>query len=316
MGTTIVEVLQGTVEYISTAYLTQVAHQAIENSLARGDLRKAIQEKCGSAGAANTADLEKQILQPNPMSPSHVFRIPGTNFRFPTSDLGVVRFPWLRQWPIFPVVRNPYMLFTAGMYEWGERLDANQEGGGKWAAMGLLGSFFLADAQRGFRILDFAPFNRVPSIRIENPNFRLGERFSQRFNHIHYSDHLRGVTANIQCNEPPPPEGGLPEPDPVREKVDTDPMLEMAPEPEGVIITADDAVAIPGKPNGGQSLARQSLRIYGGAQPHSQLAGPLFGQGIQTFYSSPIIVMPLQAPLTLPTFSAPAWSALRPILVP
>lgn len=314
MGTTPVEIFGNAVEYIATAYLTQVAHQAIENSLARGDLRSAIQSKCGASGAANTADLERQILQPNPMSPSHVFRIPGTNFRFPTSDLGVVRFPWLRQRPIFPVIRNPYMLFTAGMYEWGERLDANQEGGGKWAAMGLLGSFFLADAQRGFRILNFAPFNRVPSIRVDNPNFQLGQRFSQRFNYIHYSDHLRTVQENIQCNEPPPPDEGLAATEPLHENADTSPVPEVAPpEVEGEAVAAASDDKLPGKLDL-QNLARNSLKVYGGAQP--LLSENIFGHGIQAFYSNPMIVTPLQAPLTLPSFSVSAWSALRPILVP
>lgn len=326
MSVTPVDVGGFIAEYFGTAYLTQLIHQSFENALARRDLQNAISEKCGSAGASNAAELEKQVLQPNPMSPSRYLRLP-TSFsnlfrpsqwtRLPTSDAVLIRFPWWRQFPILPAVRNPYLLFQAGMYSWGDKLDQNQEGGGKWAAIALGASFFVADANRGFRMLNFTPFSRVPSIRIDNPNFDRAERYSQRFHYITYDEHLRRVSANIQCNEAPPPEGGLPEP--ISEEAPA-PVLASEPAAGTEPIAQPEANAdIPqagdlDPTNMRRNLARRTLSVYRRESLYNPLKGSMFDQGLQHYYSSPFIITPVQMPLSFPTFSFSIFSGIRPVV--
>ena len=324
MSVTPVDVGGYIAEYLGTAYLTQLIHQSFENTLARGDLQKAISEKCGSAGASNTADLEKQILQPNPMSPSGFYRFP-TSFstlfrpsqwtRLPTSDFISIRFPWLNQFRMLPILRNPYLLFQAGMYSWGSKLEQNQEGGGKWAAIALGASVFIADAGRGFRFLNFAPFSRVPSIRVDNPNFDRTQRHSPRFNYITYEEHLRRVSTHIQCNQPPPPEGGLPEPisqeAPMPEPtpaLESNPVAQ--PEANGEALPAGDIDPT----NMRRNLARRTLSVYGGGSTYNPFKGSLFEQGLQSYYSAPLIITPVQMPLSFPTFSLSIFSGIRPLV--
>lgn len=77
-------------EYFGWAYLPQLGFQAFENYLARSDIRKAVNAKCGSAGAVNGTELEKKLVdQFSPMTQWG---------RLPVSQMTSYRVPQVRQW--------------------------------------------------------------------------------------------------------------------------------------------------------------------------------------------------------------------------
>lgn len=355
MGNTTEGYIADGLEYFGTAYLPQLAFQSIENALARGDLQKAIQGKCGAAGASNAADLEKQLLQSNPMSPSRFFRAP-------TSDMGAIRLPW-RQIPIFWGPRNPFLLTWSAAHELGSHLDEKERameiqdpvarqkaldaiGNGKlyWTGGLTAGALFLADSNRGFGLL-----SRMPGLN----------RWSALGSNSPYQMLLKDVSGKIQCNGQEPPQGGTPDAQadasqlaadpaaaaaPADGAVDaqdavTDPNLAPIPAPDGSQMSMDPDLSaasiqhqacgvdemvsrMPALPEGlvaidGTSLASASLQMY--QQGNTGFPASLQMQrGAQLYQGAATVVAPLSAPLTAPPISLPTLNfrpTFRPVVV-
>jgi len=348
MGNTTEGYIADGLEYFGTAYLPQLAFQTLQNRWAREDLNKAIQGKCGAAGASNAAELEKQLLQSNPMSPSRFFRAP-------TSDMGAIRLPW-RQIPIFWGPRNPFLLTWSAAHDLGSYLDEKERameiqdpvarqkaldaiGNGKlyWTGGLTAGALFLADSNRGFGML-----SRVPGLN----------RWSALGSNSPYQMLLKDVSGKIQCNGQEPPQGGLPDgqsqlaadPAAAPAAVDasdavTDPALSPVPASDGSQMSMDPDLSaasiqhqacgvdemvsrMPTLPEGlvaidGASLASASLQMY--QQGNAGLpAGLQMQQGAQLYQGATMVVTPLSAPLTAPAISLPTLNfrpTFRPVVV-
>lgn len=277
-------------DYVGYAYLPQLIVRVAENALARGDLKKAIDAKCGSAGAANTPALEKELLNTDPMH-----RGPAG---LPVSNMTSVRLPWrvpFTQWrmPIFAGPANPFLLTYSGV-------QAIQHDHERWGGAMIGASFLLADYNRGFELLSRVPF-------LNRSSFIGGTGDPKN---LRYAEKLSYVTNNIQCNG-----GGG---NATASEPETAGAPAMSVEPSAAVEAVPDSALIPVD---SASLARSSLGMYGQGNsavpvhinPLSQGASVLMRGSL--WGVTPATTMSYTLTPVLKPISAFATSMVRPILV-
>ncbi|MFO1520394.1 MAG: hypothetical protein U1F57_12160 [bacterium] len=288
-------------------YLT---NKAIERAAKTG-LKKAIQDKCGDAGAVNEADLQKQMDEALKIPRFQTYRTPGFKFPEALPGLGGKSFPRI---PFFTHPSNPYVLSLLGVYS-----DHDVA----YSVPLYLGLFAYADAQRGSAIMSQLPgFGKIPIIK--------NGKFQKTINDF-----------DIQCKGPSNP--GV-DPDEVLEAEEvTNPGVQAAPDANAsqmsifnpfetsfdysqMVCTADPSAAssmessaqIAGIPGSGGSLAAQINSIYGGGTPPSD-GTPGAGPGGMSLSATPQIgTIPIlsTAPIGLPQIKPITIPVARPVVVP
>lgn len=230
-----------TTDWLAFVTAPQVLTQWAANTLARRDIRNAIENKCGAAGASNQAELEKQLIG---SSTPHAYRTRFFLSRF---------FPNWQGVPVFP--RNPYVLpFALGLY-------SDSENKAAWTLILYTGALIMSDAYRGF-----AGLSRVPLLQNWS---RIGSG--------PYQTALSNTVGNIQCN-PSTATATAPAADPATATAPegataAEPAAVAAPEAaptDAPVPLHDPSVAMPPPeakmiaiPVQGESLAAVSARVYG-----------------------------------------------------